>query len=305
MFLRAPEWNLFNGRRIVTQMRAILKVMVCLGAGILLGNAQTNQVALSDDRFGRIQERNLFGLKAPEQPRVESPSTPVPQITLAGITTVLGDKRALLKTQPRSDKPGAAAKEESLILAEGQREGPLEVLTINVSSGTVRVNNSGTIMTLDFEKNGQKLATPAANAAPPRSLPTVNAAPGAVEAAQTNLIPIPSPSSRNHRARSSRWPAPAAVAMPTKDGTMLSPTGADPLPLTSAPPAAQPIEMQNLTPEEQAIIQQLQQQAPGAQTGPSSPSLPSAPVSGTVIAPPGAKPPNTVPTAISPPVLPQ
>jgi hypothetical protein len=63
--------------------------------------------------------------------------------------------------------------------------------------------------------------------------------------------------------------------------------------------------MQNLTPEEQAIIQQLQQQAPGAQNVPSSPPLPSPPVSGTVFAPPGAKPPDTVPPAVSPPVLPQ
>ena len=92
----------------------------------------------------------------------------MPKITLTGITTILGNKRALMKVAPSVAKPGQASKEESLILTEGQREGEVEVLQIDERAESVKVNNSGTVMTLTFEKDGAKLpATPAPRAVPP------------------------------------------------------------------------------------------------------------------------------------------
>src|SRR5258708_11592093 len=49
--------------------------------------------------------------------------------------------------------------EKSLMLKEGQRDGDIEVLTINEISGTVQVNNTGTIMSLTFEKDGDRKST--------------------------------------------------------------------------------------------------------------------------------------------------
>ena len=70
---------------------------------------------------------------------------------LTGITTILGNKRALLKVQ-FPPKPPQPAKEQSYILTEGQRDGSIEVLEINEKTASVKVDNSGTVMEITFEK---------------------------------------------------------------------------------------------------------------------------------------------------------
>jgi hypothetical protein len=113
-------------------------------------------------------ERNVFGLKpppAPPDPEVNKP--PPPKITLTGITTILGNKRALLKFTPPVTKAGEQPKEQAFTLAEGQGEGGLEVLEIDEKAGTVKVNNYGTVATIDFESNGVK-TQPGAPGAPPQ-----------------------------------------------------------------------------------------------------------------------------------------
>jgi hypothetical protein len=75
----------------------------------------------------------------------------LPEVTLTGITTILGDKRALLKVRFPA-KQSDVAREESFILKEGKRSGPITVLEVNEKVGTVRVDNSGTIMVVTFEK---------------------------------------------------------------------------------------------------------------------------------------------------------
>ena len=115
-----------------------------------------------------IVERNVFGLKAPAPPPdPEANKPPPPKIFLTGITTILGNKRALMKLTPPA-KPGEPAKEQSFTLGEGQRDGELEVLEIDEKAGTVKVNEFGTVMTLSFENNGVKAGpAPAPGGAPP------------------------------------------------------------------------------------------------------------------------------------------
>jgi hypothetical protein len=129
-----------------------------------------------------IVERNVFGLKPPPPPpNPEANRPPPPRIFLQGITTFGGVKRALLKAQipPKpGDKP---AGDQSFILAEGQRDGDIEVLEISVvgEASFVKVNDFGTITNLTFEKDGIKGA---AGAAPAPGMPvprTVMAMPGA------------------------------------------------------------------------------------------------------------------------------
>jgi hypothetical protein len=108
--------------------------------------------------YQRIVERNVFGLNPkPPTPEINPPPPASPKVFLTGITTILGKKCALLKTTPPT-KPGEPAKEQSLTLVEGQREGEMEVLEINEKAGTVKVSNYGTITTLDFDKDGVKVA---------------------------------------------------------------------------------------------------------------------------------------------------
>jgi hypothetical protein len=117
--------------------------------------------SLPGNPYHQICERNVFGLKAPQPAHLEPPSAPLPKITLTGITTILGSKRALLKVQ-FPPKPPQPAKEQSYILTEGQRDGSIEVLEINEKTANVKVDNSGTVMEITFEKS---------NPTPPASTP--------------------------------------------------------------------------------------------------------------------------------------
>jgi hypothetical protein len=131
-------------------------------------NAATSDSSVSP--YQGVVERNVFGLKPPPPPPdPEATKPPPPKIFLQGITTFGGIKRALLKAQMPA-KPGEPPKpdQSSFILAEGQRDGDIEVLEIDAKEGTVKVNDFGTITTLDFEHNGIKTPTaaPGPGAAP-------------------------------------------------------------------------------------------------------------------------------------------
>lgn len=128
-------------------------------SGLLLNpGAKANVPHAQGYPYQGIVERNIFGLKPPPPPvRPEDVKPPVPKVWLTGITTILGNKRALLKVQIPA-KPPQQAKEESYILTEGQSEADIEVLAIDEVAGTVKVDNHGTIQTLDFVNNGIKPA---------------------------------------------------------------------------------------------------------------------------------------------------
>jgi hypothetical protein len=119
-----------------------------------------------------IAARNVFRLQPPRQ----APSPPpaqLPRITLVGITTILQVKRALLKVQFPAQPP-EPAKEVNYILALGQREGPIEILAIEETAGSVRVNNSGTEMLLNFARDGlrqHQTLPPSVTPPPPRPPP--------------------------------------------------------------------------------------------------------------------------------------
>ena len=73
-----------------------------------------------------------------------------------GITTILGDKRVLLRVKFPAQPP-EPAREASCILTVGQREGPIEVLKIDEIAGSVEINNSGAVMVLTLARDGPKL----------------------------------------------------------------------------------------------------------------------------------------------------
>jgi hypothetical protein len=165
-------------------------MLICTVAGVALclpARAVTSDAPAGSPYQG-IVERNVFGLKPPPPPPdPEANKPPPPKITLQGITTFGGVKRALLKAQ-MPVKPGEQHKgeppkgEESFILAEGQREGDIEVLEINDKPGSefVKVNDFGTITNLNFENNGIKTAAasgPGPTPAPAGVAPNPGASP--------------------------------------------------------------------------------------------------------------------------------
>lgn len=122
--------------------------------------------------YHAIVGRNVFRLKpetlvaAPPQPQTAPPA----QIVLTGITTIFGDKRVLLKITPASSPGGPSGVEESCILVVGQREGGVQVLDIDEKKGDVTINNGGSVMTLNIEKDGAKpfkVPSPIPNLPPP------------------------------------------------------------------------------------------------------------------------------------------
>lgn len=243
----------------IRRVRSVSKILICLWAVVGLGARVPATVPEAPPgQYQAIPERNVFGLRPPlAQPTLTNPPAPLPKITLTGITTILGNKRALMMVLPPGLKPGEANKEQSLILTEGQREGEVEVLQIDEHAGIVRVNNSGTIMTLTFEKDGAKLpSTPTPHALPPLPMPL----PGAT--ASNPYFPASRARTRNFG--SPGFGTAAAGGIPT-------PTGLNP-----APAQTPPLAGQDLTAEEQAIINAFQRQ--GYANNPNYSPVPTAPV---------------------------
>jgi hypothetical protein len=176
----------------------------------------------------------------------------VPKLTLNGITDILGRNLAILKAL-FPGKPGEPAKEQSYMLAEGQRDGEIEVLQVDQKAGSVKVNNSGTVMTLTFDKDAPKSTTPApqlspTGAPPPPAgypLPTTNAA-------GQRLL-----SMRNVRTPPAAG-APLPLPNPTNAGAPL-PTAAPPV-VTNAPTQPQAPD-RPLTAEEQVVLRELEREA--------------------------------------------
>ena len=77
---------------------------------------------------------------------------------------MFGRKRALLKLTPPPPK-GEQPKEQSYILEEGQRDGDIEVISIDENAGVVTVDDYGTVTTVKFE-------APKASSSPPPSIPS-------------------------------------------------------------------------------------------------------------------------------------
>ena len=124
-------------------------MLVCiLSVAVLTVDAHAAVVTGPGHPYQRVVARNVFDLREPPKPE-KPPPDPPPGITLTGIITIGGNKRALLKW-PATSKPGAAAKEQSYILTEGQREGDVVVLEIDERAGTVKVNNHGVVQIVGF-----------------------------------------------------------------------------------------------------------------------------------------------------------
>src|SRR2546421_12634036 len=127
--------------------RIILNFVV---AGLGLCMAEHAMAAKSSPgQYQSIPARNLFALKPTPPPLEPPPTGPTrPRIVLKGITTVC-NRMALLKALFPA-KPGEPAREQSYMLAPGQRDGDIEVLEVDEKAGSVKVKSFGTMMTITF-----------------------------------------------------------------------------------------------------------------------------------------------------------
>lgn len=177
---------------------------VCLAGGLFLPVA-VHAISSGDNPYKSIVDRNPFGLIAPTPPAPIETAAPPSNIKLTGITTILGIKNALLMAQ----EPGPAGKSQSYILTEGQREGMIEVLTIDNIAGLVKVNNAGIVSTLNFDKDGFK--SPTSPVPAPGAMPGV---PGIPAPGSMPGRPMPTGSFNNIQPGGGNVPS-AAPAVPS------------------------------------------------------------------------------------------
>jgi len=154
--------------------------------GVLLGAALRAEVDTPSEPARHVfVVRNPFGLKPQPTNTVTPPTTSPPikvDLKLAGITADSDGKRAWIVIPTSPARPGVAAVTNSthFAIAEGGRQGDIEVLAIDLKGNTVKILNAGVEVTLDFASHG--FAAPAALAKGPGALPgapRVSPVPGA------------------------------------------------------------------------------------------------------------------------------
>ena len=216
---------------------------VLLGCCVI-ATAGLSDVVATQDPYQHIPARNVFDLKEPPAPASTNDVTiPNGKLILTGITTMLGNKRAILK-RTAVGKPSEASKEESFILAEGQHDGALKVLMIDERAGTVRVDNSGIVSTLNFERDGLKPST---------SLESGSNQPPTLMTGGTNSRIYGTRELKQLPIRRDPMPGPAWVTNDTAISTAPYVPG---IPSTNAPTG--PRNSGQLTPEEALLLQQLE-----------------------------------------------
>ncbi len=145
---KTSPWCLKGSCYNLTTMRGANILIIVLGLKLGLS---ARAASSESGPYQSIVERNVFGLKPAPRPEDNPPPPPPPsKVTLTGITTMLGNKRALVSVAVQGKPP------ENYILTEGQREGDVEVVQIDEKTGLVKITNHGVEQTLDFKTDGAK-----------------------------------------------------------------------------------------------------------------------------------------------------
>ena len=198
--------------------------LLAVNAIALTANVVTLAKAAGGFPYQEIIDRNAFALN-PAPPPAPDPSTikpPPPKILATGIANLFGTRRALLKVlepgqPPEPGKPPAPAQEQSYILAEGERQGAVEVLAIDERAATIKVDNYGTVMVLTLKTNLPTQPAPAPGTPAPPGMPPGFAAAALGGSAGGPPVPPGSPL-QSIPMRTLRLPtpatAPAVVAPP-------------------------------------------------------------------------------------------
>ena len=136
-----------------------------------------------------IVERNPFGLKPVPPPVTETNqtvATPPVKVVLTGVTSMFGpnSKRVFLEMTEQQPAGKPAATPIRAMLGEGDREGDIEVVSIDIDRSVVRIRNSGAESELTFEVAKPAPSTPAGQAA----ASAASAAPAAPASSQPIII---------------------------------------------------------------------------------------------------------------------
>ncbi len=152
-------------------MNLCRKAGVCAVAALL--GASATHWAKADAKanpYESIVARNVFALKPPPPPPDPTPPPPPPaplaKVVLTGITSIFGEssKRAIVEITEQ--EAGKAATVKKPILREGERDGSIEVVSIDVEKSIVRIRNGGVETNLIFEVQKSPAGPPAPSPLP-------------------------------------------------------------------------------------------------------------------------------------------
>lgn len=162
---------------------------LALTGAILAATWARGEEPQKNTRYSNISQRNAFGLRPPPEPP-PPPAPPPPSITvkITGIINLFSKKKAVLQITE-------AGKTESKIIAEGDREGQIQVVSVDVDVGVVKIMNGDREVTLNMEENGVKPTAPPPQAKPAIPLPGMppgQMPPGVVMPGGPPAMPMPS-----------------------------------------------------------------------------------------------------------------
>src|SRR2546423_10682134 len=135
-------------RAVKPQMNCPMLVLTGVLASVAVQTASAESRA---NPYQAIVERNPFGLKhhlPPPDPTPPAPAVPPGKVILTGISSIFG-VRALLEITEQ--EPGKSPATRKPILKEGERDGSVEVISIDVEKSVVKIRNAGQEATLAFD----------------------------------------------------------------------------------------------------------------------------------------------------------
>jgi len=165
-----------------------------LGAFVSGNFAPTAVAEGTPNPYQAIVARNPFGLKPPlvEERTVPPPVIPPSKVLLTGITSLLGLRAFLEITE---QEPGKAATTRKPILREGEKDGSVEVVSIDPEKGVVKIRNAGIESTIVFETPKLSASAPAPGAGAPAGAAPAPIAPA--PAASAPMVISPSSAANN------------------------------------------------------------------------------------------------------------
>ena len=219
--------------------------VACVLSGALLAPAVFAAANPQGNGYDAIAVSNPFRLKPiPPTPPIVTPEPPKPpmsKLILQGITDILGPKTAMLEVQPPNNAP-----KTHLTMAEGERLGDIEIVSIDVVAGVVQVMNQGIPERLDFSVAAKAVATSSPSAVIPSPV-----MPGA---SPVESLPAPVTVPRTTLPAGTR-----TIRTPGATSSSLTPMTPAALPslTTSAPAPATAAKEAPLTAEEQIIHMEI------------------------------------------------
>jgi hypothetical protein len=271
----------------------------------------SNKAPDPNNPYHGIIDRNVFALKEmpppPPPPNPDANKPPPPPIQLTGITTLFGKPRAFLMLTLPAKGP-EPAKTLSLMLNENERDGEVEVLTIDVTNRTVLVSNYGSKTNLTFEKPGSSKSSGGSGAAPAMAsvAPThTGFSPGGGFGSKSIPTTVPTRMVRlggtpNAAGAESSGGGSSAAFTPgssalTAGGATFTPGS----PMQQQP--QQPESMENLTPAQKEILMEAAHQAALQKNDPSAAVYPPSFLNPTRnVTPPPTQNPDGTPTVPNP-----